>query len=207
MVDLLEAQPAEPPTSPRKRRWRKWVAAATTVVLLASGAITAFAVSFHYLHAPILSVNGGGWVTPSGASARQVRAGPYFASIVALTPGKWETFEVDVNNSSDVTQTILGLTDAVDLGNAKMRAEPERLTMAAGWDRTTATFGVKPVELKPRQSAMLELSILASKLNASPCQTEWWQEISLQVRVGAFTRTEDVSFADLIFELLYPGKC
>jgi hypothetical protein len=31
--------------------------------------------------------------------------------------------------------------------------------------------------------------------------------ISLQVRVGAFTRTEDVSFNNLIWELRYPGKC
>jgi hypothetical protein len=183
------------------------MAAATAVVLVAGGVITAFAVSFHYLHAPVLSTNGGGWVAPSGASAQQVQAGPYSASILELTPGKWETFEVDVYNSSDVTQTILGLTDAAELGNAQMKAEPERLTIASGYDRTTATFGTKPVTLNPHQSAMLELSILASRLNASPCKSESWQDISLQVRVGAFTRTEDVSFNNLIWELRYPGKC
>ena len=192
---------------PRRRRWLRWVAAASAVVLVTGGVTTAFAVSFHYLHAPMLSADGGGWVSPSGATAQQVQAGPYTASIQELTPGKWETFEVDVYNPSDVTQTILGLTDAAELGNAQMKAEPERLTIASGDDRTEATFGTKPVTLHPRQSAMLQLSILASKLNATPCDFQWWQDISLQVRVGAFTRTEDVSFEYLIWELRAPGKC
>jgi hypothetical protein len=88
-----------------------------------------------------------------------------------------------------------------------MKGEPERLTIAFGDDRTTATFGSRPVMLKPHQSGMLELSILASKAYATPCSSQSWQDIALQVRVGAFTRTEDVSFDHLIWELRYPGKC
>jgi len=207
MVDLVEAPVGDAPALPRKRRWRLWVAAGSAVVLLAGGTITAFAVSFHYLHAPVLSTDGGGWLPVPGGGGQRIQAGPYSDAVADLVPGKWETFEVDVINWSDVTQTILGLTDAAELGNAQMKASPERLTMAAGFDRSTATFGTKPVTLKPHRSAMIEISILASKLDATPCSSQSWQDVSLQVRVGAFTRTEDVSFGYQIFELRYPGKC
>jgi hypothetical protein len=117
-----------------------WTILGATVVLVAGGIITAVAVSFHYLHAPVLDAFGFGWLPPDTRQDHQIQAGPYSAEVTPARPGHAQTFSVDVENPSSVTQTILGL--AYDTSHT---AEPEQLTIS-----TTDTATGDARALRPR---------------------------------------------------------
>jgi hypothetical protein len=95
LVDSAEAAP--PPQPRRRRRWKLWVGIGAVLVLLAGGAITAVAVSFHYLHAPALrAFSTAGWLAPSHVES--VNLGPYYGLVASARPGHSQTFYIDVEN-------------------------------------------------------------------------------------------------------------
>jgi hypothetical protein len=205
MIDL--AEPSPPMVGGRRRSRRLLISLVVAAVAIAGGAGTAVSVSLHYLHAPSLETDGGGWLPPDNAHLRSIRAGGYTASVVPPRPGHSQTFGMDIYNPSSVTQTVLGLTDGAELGNADFRAEPEHLTIsttASFPDNSALTYSSKPVVIPPHGHFSLRFTHDTGH-NWAPCRSEYWNGLSLQVRVGAFTRTDYLDFNSLIMELRAPG--
>lgn len=210
MVDLAETDSAAPneqtPRAARHSR-RLWIVLGVVAVLVAA-ATTLTAVSFRYLHAAALTTDGGGWIPPDNKHLLQVQAGQYSASIARPRPGHAQTFEIELNNFSPVSQTVLGLTDGKELGNARKHAEPVHLTVSANseWPHTGPLhFTTAPVTLAPKSTYVARFTIDTGHIWKG-CRSEYWNSLSLQVRVGIFTRTETVDFDDLIMELRSGGN-
>lgn len=208
-VPLTDSSSAE---APPRRAWgrsrRFWIVLAAVIVVLAGAGITAVAVSFRYLHAAPLSTDGGGWLPPdNGKNFRFVEAGPYTASIVRARPGHAQTFELDLNNLSPVSQTVLGLADARRLGNPRSTAEPVHLVISTTSvlpARGPVHYTSQPVTIPPNGEYRLRFTIDTGP-DWGPCESEYWQSLDLRVRVGVFTRTETLDFDDLILELQSAG--
>jgi hypothetical protein len=200
---------AEAVAAPRRRRGRRWLVIAAVLVLLTGGGITAVAVSFHYLRAPDLDMAGGyGWLPPDNLHSRSVRVGPYDGLVIPARPNHWQTFSFQVENRSSVTQTILGLP--YSNGPA---AEPERLTVSATstarGDEMLAKYTSEPVAIPPGGIHTVRLSHYAGTCEIwghGNSRGESYTELDLRVRVGAFTRTEVVSFDGAVFELRGTGS-
>ena len=205
MIDL--AAGLAPTAGGRRRPRRLLIGLLVAVGVIAAGAVTAVSVSLHYLHAPGLVTDGGGWLPPDNAHVQSIRAGQYSASVVTPRPGHSQTFEMTLYNPSSVSQTVLGLTEGADLGSAETTAEPEHLTISTkprSPDDAAVTYSSKPVVIPPHRQFSLRLTHDTGH-NWAPCRSEYWDGLSLQVRVGAFTRTENLDFGSLIMELRQPG--
>lgn len=200
------AEGAVPPPQPRRRRWKLWVILGAVLVLLAGGAITAVAVSFHYLHAPALrAYSTAGWIAHSHVES--VNLGPYVGLVASARPGHQQTFYIDVENPSSVTQTILGLPYN---NNPKLVAEPDHLTISAvdtARSGNASKFLPPPVAIPPHGVRIIRLTHDTGTCQAwGPGRTEYWTDLQLKVKVGAFTRIETVDFADHVFELRGTAK-
>jgi hypothetical protein len=215
MVDLADVDTAAaggPPPKPRRSR-RFWIVLAAAVVVVAGAAVAATAVSFRYLHAAPLTSNGGAWLAPDDQQVREVEAGGYHASVIPPRPGNPQTFEIDVSNFSPVSQTILGLADGKDLANPELTGEPEHLAVSTNseWPPSGhVRFTSDPVTLPPHTTYRLRVTLVTSRHDwrgPGGCRSEWWDGLSLRVRVGGFTRTEWVDFERLIYEIRGPGHC
>jgi hypothetical protein len=199
----LDPPAAEIAATGRRRRWRMWTSLGAALVLVIGGCVTAVALPFHYLHAPRLEAFGVGWLPPDNRHFRFVQAGPYSAEVVPARPGQMQTFSVEVQNPSSVTQTVLGL--AYDTSQT---AEPERLTVSTVdtgvGDAMLAHYTSKPVSIPPRGVRTLRLTrhtAGCSQWGKGNSRSEYYTELQLRVRVGAFTRTERVTFDDTVLEL------
>jgi hypothetical protein len=202
---VVQSAEAVPPLQ-RRRRWKLWVGLAAVLVLLAGGAITAVAVSFHYLHAPALrAYSTAGWLAPD--HVKFVQVGPYDGLVVSARPGHSQTFYIDVENPSSVTQTILGLPYN---NNPRLVAEPDHLTISAvdtARSGQASKFLPPPVAIPPHGVRIIRLTHDTSDCPSwGPGRGESWTELQLKVRVGAFTRIETVDLADHVFELRGTAK-
>lgn len=192
---------------PGTRRWprRVWIVVGSVVALHVGGAIALVTVSLRYLHAAPLSTDGGGWLAPDNKHSWSVQAGPYFASVALARPGHPQTFQIDLNNFSQVSQTVLGLTDATTLANPRLTGEPDHLKIstAAIWpSRGRVRYTSGPVTIPPGGQYSLRFTQDTARHLWTACRSESWTELSLQVRVGVFTRTEQLELSpNLIFEL------
>jgi hypothetical protein len=190
--EVVQATPAG------ERRQKRWIALGVIVVVAIGVVTTTLAVSWHYLHAPVLVTDGGGWLPPDNQHSRFVSAGPYTALVTAPRPGHAQTFAVEVYNPSSVTQTVLGLAD-----DTSQTLEPERLTVSttstAVGDAMLARYTSRPVAIPPQ--GVRTVRLINSTAGGWKCRTESWTELRLRVRVGAFTRTETVAFGSLMLEL------
>ena len=201
VTDLLEASPT--PAQRRHLSRRFWLVLATIAALVTGGAITAVAVSFYYLHAHGLQAGGSfGWLPPDNLRTRFVQHDGYDAMVIPARPNHWQTFSVQVHNPSSVTQTILGLATVAPT------AEPERLTVSttstAVGDEMRAHYTSEPVAIPPDGIRTVRFSTYAGSCSIwghGNGRGEYVTGLSLRVRVGAFTRTEDVDFGGQSFEL------
>ena len=195
-----------PPVHPLRSRRRTWLVIAVVALVIVGAAITALSISFRYLHAPSLSTDGGGWVSPDNAQVRSVNAGPYTASVVAPRPGHPQTFELDLDNLSGVSQTVLGLVDAKTLADPSQTGEPETLKIstssvypAVG---TPLDYTSAPVTIPPNGQYSLRFTEVTGSRRLWSCgRSEYFTQLRLRVRVGLFTRTETLDFGDLIMEI------
>ena len=205
MIDLAQA---DAPAARRRRTSRGiWIGVVLAAVVIVAGVITAVVASRHYRDAPGLTTDGGGWLPPDNAHLRSVRAGQYSASVAPPRPGHQQTFEMDLYNPSSVSQTVLGLTDGATLGNAELSGEPSHLaisTTPSDPSGAVLKYSSKSVVIPPHREFRLRYTI-DTRRQWAPCQSEYWGGLSLQVRVGVFTRTEYLDFDRLIMELREPG--
>jgi hypothetical protein len=173
-------------------------------VLVVGGAVSGFAVSFHYLHAPGLESGGSfGWLPPDNRAARFVPVGPYSGIVTPPRLNQPQTFAVDVYNPAPVTQTIMGLSYST-----KHTAEPESLSVStvstAVGDAMTVPYTSSPVAVPPHGIRTVRLT-----RHTAGCDTwgggagrsESYTELDLKVRVGIVTRTEVIDFGGEVLEI------
>jgi hypothetical protein len=182
----------------RRGPFRKLVALLAAAVLVVGGAITATAVSFHYLHAaPLECACGLDWAVPHGVPRQEVQIGSHSGTEIKPAGGQRVAFEILVANWSSVTQTVLG-TPHDALTSLRARLEVARVPGDVG-DGRFRGYRAPPATIPPNGSIYLRYSFFA------PCAeigtTLSWDGLDLRVRVGAFTRTEYVDFVDYTFAM------
>lgn len=211
MIETAEAEPAS-----RLRRLsasrRAWIVLILAALVIAVGGVSGVVVSFHYLHAPALIVNGGRWLSPDKNRFGSINEDQTQAVITAPRLGQTQTFTVDLDNPSSVSQSVLGLTNAKTLGDPTMSGEPEHISVSTTSisGNNTLKYTTKPVVIPPHATYSLRVAYrTGEKLiwGTTPCdRSEFWTSVSLRVQVGAFTRTETVNFEGMVIELVGPGS-
>jgi hypothetical protein len=191
--DLVrEAAPERPAT--RRRRlprisWKAWVVAA----LVLSGIGTAVGYTIALVSSPSLTFAGGsGWVFPQdGPRAVVTQADGRSEWAAPIRSGHEQGFFVTLENPSGWSQTILGWTpDAPAPGGPVVSISVGDSTNIehGGGDSTGARFSL-PATIPPGGIRLLRV-IWVSTACLSPGTRQGIDQISLQVRVGWFTRTE-----------------
>lgn len=189
--------PAEAPASPRRSRLLVVVAIAV-VVVVAAGVITAVKISFRYAHAAPLNC-ACGLVWGPGEHTRYVHVGAQDSYVATARPGHAQTFYVLVGNPAPVTQTILGPES-----HYRESAEPIEFAVARPsgsssgdvGDNMTQSYTTRPVALPPGSYRWVRYTIHTSADGIwTSDRSEFWTDLPLRVRVGAFTRIERVPLA------------
>lgn len=192
----VDGDSADDPPAKRSHRGR-WIALGAAVVLLAAGIVTALEVSFHYAHArPLESAGDLEWGGVDGLHTHFVEAGPWTSLNAPARPGHAQSFYVMLANNSAVTQTILGLTYP-----GKDTAEPEDLAVAVPekdsvddqQDAPDHRYTSAPTSIPPGGIRWVRCTIHTAGGGLwSKGRREYWTDLALRVRVGAYTRNEDV---------------
>ena len=175
-------------------RWRAWAAIATGAALVA-----ATAVFLSYLDdmktAQPLRESGFGtpWYAPDVANASVSFAGDLQQVAIPERYGQWQGFAIGIFNDSDWPQTVLGPGSAMASSGdfADMTA-----SVAKGLDEHDNPLGTGPdwglpAVIPPHSGRMLRV-VWITRLCAQPGEISPLTYLTLRVRVGLFTRTEDV---------------
>jgi hypothetical protein len=205
MIDLDVPESAVSGIRKHSRR-RMWAVLGAVVAVVAGGVIAAVAVSLRYLHATPLSSGGnGGWIGADSAHVRSVTAGPYTADVIRPRPGHPQSFDIDLVNPSGVSQTVLGLVDGRTLANPRLTGEPETVQVSPTSVFLQAgqrpRFGPTPVTIPPGGDYSLRFTEVTAHGLWRCGRSESVTDLMLRVRVGIFTRVEDVSLAPSIMEI------
>lgn len=204
---LADRNVAAPPARGSRRRRRIVAVVVVAAVVLIAGAVCATVLTGRYRNAPPLRNDGGeyGWLPPDNLASRFVELGPYTGLVAPMRFGRSQAFAVSIANDSSVTQTVLGLPHD-DSGIA--RSEHLSISVSTGESpgAEAATYRATPVSIPPHSTRYLRYTVNFPRCVAPSPQ--YWDSVTLRVRVGAFTRTETVTFSHAIFELTPPkARC
>lgn len=206
MTELLDTPPVrDPARAVSARRW--WILGVSVTIVLAVNAAVALFVS-RYAFAQPLSNPGGGysWAAPDNEHVTFARQGDSTVLVVPVRPGHVQSFYFNIRNDTPVAQTILGLAGGSSVTDARFTAEPESFAVATVTDdrlnQADFTYRPGPVTLPPHSDRFVRLSI--HRMTCPGWTYQWFDSVSLRVRVGAFTRTETVRLTGTIFELSRP---
>lgn len=190
----------------RRTKWRRRVGLVVVALLVAGGLTTYLSLRAHYRDAvPLSCACGLTWAEPDSANMRSVRAGPWNADVVPARPGHVQAFEVEIINRSSVTQTIVGSEH--DDGQT---AEPVDVTFArptgsvfADQDSKSASeFTRKTAVLPPGGVRWMRYAIHTAPRDLwSSGRSESFTALDVKVRIGAWTRWEQIDFDNFAFEL------
>jgi hypothetical protein len=170
----------------RSRRPRWWLWSALIAVVLTCLTTASVVAVRHYRYAPALRC---AWAGATPGSVSNSHADGHSQMTVAAT-GARQAFLVDIVNDSSVTQTILGLADPG--GPSVYRPTLQAGLEAPTQGMTQAHYASGPLAVPPHGRAALRFSFRS--VCVAEGGTVYWDALKLRVRVGAFTRTESVSF-------------
>jgi hypothetical protein len=177
-------------------RWRAWTAIAVAVMLIA-GAAT-------YLNSvmsaePLLQGSIGIWWFPQDRNAHGLATTAANVTQISV-PERWgqqQGIVVGIYNLSDWTQTIVGPSVASPLPGG---FSPVRFAVSSGspsadsvtsW--TSQTGWNLPGSIPPHSFRLLRI-LWTSRLCLTPGVTTSLSSVTLRVRIGLVTRTEDIQF-------------
>jgi hypothetical protein len=190
----------------RARRVRWWVWAVVTVLVAALAAGTGFLVSINTA-APLVASGAIGWLYPADqARAVETSAGDVTQTAVPYRFGQRQGILVDLANDSDWTQQIVGAGPRWGFGSlpgeiqVSVQSGPHlnEVGMAVSGTSYYASPGVIP----PHSVRRVQLSWTSDECMGAGGGIGI-DSITLLVRVGIVTRTEDIPL-EMAFELTGP---
>jgi hypothetical protein len=177
----------------RRRTWRFWTI--LSVVVVAVGVVAGFVVNIET--APVLSFDGasGWWYWVDGQHEVNTMANGTSQTTVPVRWQQQQGFYVQIYNVSSWTQTVLGLSPGSGQG---LDSDTAQLAVSVPYDPQkywpgnpqTVRYSL-PVSIPPGQSRYIRLMWTSNSCLAQG-GSEGTDQLSLQVRVGWFTRTEVV---------------
>jgi hypothetical protein len=175
-------------------RWRAWAAIATVAALVAAVAVFLSYLDDMKTAAPLRE---SGYETPwypqDAAAGSVSAAGDLTQVAIPERYGQWQGFAIGIFNDSGRPQTVLGLAAAMTSSQdlAEMTA-----SVANGLDEHDTPIGAAagwglPAVIPPHSGRMLRV-VWITRLCAQPGEISPLTYLTLRVRVGLITRTEDV---------------
>jgi hypothetical protein len=180
----------------RRLRWWTWTSIAAVVVALAAALAYVIAVQ---TAAPLLQDGLSGWWYPQDAN-RTTQTSTIDGTQMSV-PERFhqrQGFVIGVSNNSDFTQTIEGV-------DANSQTPTLLMTVSVGvgpddayGSYTDQTRWVLPSSIPPHSYRVIRL-LWTSNACQPPGGYVGFTDVSLRVRVGLFTRTEDIPFVRMAF--------
>ena len=178
----------------RRLRWWTWTSIAAVVVVLAAALTYVIAVQ---TAAPLLQAGLSAWWYPQdGNRTTLTRTINGTQMSVPERFHQRQGFVIGVYNDSDFTQTIEGV-------DANSEPFPMMVSVGVGPDDadgsyTDQTRWVLPSSIPPHSYRVIRL-LWTSDVCQPPGGYVGFTDVSLRVRVGLFTRTEDIPFVHMAF--------
>lgn len=192
----------------RRIPWWAWTAIAVVVSVLGTGA--GFLISMN--SAAPLYVIGAGWLYPvDQARAVDTSAGQLNQTTVPVRSGQRQGIQFGVWNNSDWTQVILG-TDPrwynFSFTDIQVTVLSGPHLNMVGATLSGSSYYASPGAIPPHSYRFVRVTWISNVCLQKDGET-WFGDIPLRVRVGAITRTEDISLDTETFALEGPshGKC
>jgi hypothetical protein len=173
------------------------VVVAVVSAIILGGIGTAVGWALHYAHAAPLKNEGGiyGFAPPDNLATRDVDLGPYHGLVARMRPNQYQSFYVNIWNDASVSQTVVGLAQDVLYEKLAIASQPNY-----GVDEFHLHYDALPVTLAPHSMATFRITVHSPRCSPGADPAIYWEDLPLRVRVGWFTRTENVRL-DNIFEL------
>jgi hypothetical protein len=139
---------------------------------------------------------------PQSRDDRYGRGGTSPTGVYVDSTRSWR---LDLNNFSNVSQTVLGITDGETLADPAQTGEPQTLQVSTSPVHPASgrplRYTSKPVTIPPNGQYSLRFTEVTAPDLWSCGRSEAVTELRLRVRVGMFTRTETLDFNNLIMEI------
>ena len=185
-------------------RWWTWAVIAVLVPALGTG--TGFLISMNTA-APLIASGAIGWLYPSDqASAVETTAGDVTQTAVPYLFGQRQGILVSLVNDSDWTQQIVGagprFTFGSYLGETRVSVQSGPQLNEVGTALSGTSYYASPGVIPPHSARLVRVFWTSDECFAAGGGIII-DHISLQVRVGMVTRTENIPLQDA-FELTGP---
>jgi hypothetical protein len=173
----------------RRARWQSWVLSVVVVLALAAGVGRVV----QYLAAPLLQPVGGyGWVYARDYDREvDTQADDAQQTTVPIRSGQLQGVMINVTNTSDFTETVLGLAPgSIPFGKATVGVSEPNPEIAKGGMIGNARYTL-PEAVPPGQIRLVEVLWRSSVCLAKGAQAGI-QQIQLRVRVGWLVETDTI---------------
>lgn len=196
---VTEALGGSRPRSRLQRiRLRTWVLLAMVLALVIAGTTVSLVLTFRYAHAADLDTSVSGWVF-GGDDVKFVdsQAGDQTQSTIPELASRRQGLLIWVTNQTGVTQTVLSLADGFDLWESVPHTVRLEISTEDPY-RSNKTdmnlpYTTAPRAIKPGETRVLRITSITACVNSTAGGEVQFDTIPLRVRVGWFTRTEDIS--------------
>jgi hypothetical protein len=189
----------------RRASWQSWVLGVVIALVLAAGVGRVVQVAT----APLLQPTGGfGWVYPSDYNREvNTQADDAQQTTVPIRSGQLQGVMINVTNTSDFTETVLGLApNSIPFGQATVGVSEPNYWIDKGGMIRSGKYTL-PLGVPPGQIRMVEVLWRSSVCLARGAQLGI-QQIQLRVRVGWLVETDTIPlFAGVYLSGPSHGPC
>ena len=180
----------------RRLRWWTWTSIAAVVVVLAAALTYVIAVQ---TAAPLLQAGLSAWWYPQdGNRTTLTRTINGTQMSVPERFHQQQGFVIGINNESDWTQTIEGIDPNSEVPMLPMTVSVGVGSQAIEESYDAQTKWILPESIPPHSDSVIRV-LWTSNVCNEPGGYVGFDQVSLRVRVGLFTRTETISFANMAF--------
>ena len=182
----------------RRLRWWTWTSIAAVVVAFAAGLTYVIAAQ---TAAPLSQGGISAWWYPQDSNHGTITT--TINGTQMSVPERFhqqQGFVIGINNESDWTQTIEGIDPNSEVPMLPMTVSVGVGSQAAEGSYDAQTRWILPESIPPHSSSVIRV-LWTSNVCNQPGGYVGFDQVSLRVRVGLFTRTETISFANMAFEI------
>src|ERR1700722_3916354 len=182
----------------RRLRWWTWTSIAAVVVAFAAGLTYVIAAQ---TAAPLSQGGISAWWYPQDSNHGTITT--TINGTQMSVPERFhqqQGFVIGINNESDWTQTIEGIDPNSEVPMLPMTVSVGVGSQAIEESYDAQTRWILPESIPPHSDSVIRV-LWTSNVCNEPGGYVGFNQVSLRVRVGLFTRTETISFANMAFEI------